>query len=306
MTTFYAHGKLLLTAEYFVLDGAVALALPTKFGQSLTVEKSPETFGIWQSFDADGSLWFETQLDDEGYKVLKTNDLAVAEQLVKILKVARSLKKDGGIYQAFSVKTELTFPRSWGLGTSSTLIFNLAALFQIDPFELLEKTFGGSGYDIACAGASQAILFDRKNDKPNWHLVDFKPPFSENLYFVYLGKKQNSREGIQRYKSKKGTPQYSALLTSEISNLTTDFLKCTRISDFEKLIIEHENLVASVIELPRAKALFFNDFWGEIKSLGAWGGDFVMATSERSEAETVEYFSKKGFGTVVKYADMVL
>ena len=95
-------------------------------------------------------------------------------------------------------------------------------------------------------------------------------------------------------------------MTTEISNLTSEFLKCTLISDFEKLIIKHENLVASVIELPRAKALFFNDFWGEIKSLGAWGGDFVMATSERSEAETMQYFSKKGFGTVVKYEDMVL
>ncbi len=38
MTTFRSNGKLLLTAEYLVLDGARAIALPTKLGQSLTVE----------------------------------------------------------------------------------------------------------------------------------------------------------------------------------------------------------------------------------------------------------------------------
>ena len=36
--TFYSNGKLLITGEYLVLDGAKALALPTKYGQYLTVE----------------------------------------------------------------------------------------------------------------------------------------------------------------------------------------------------------------------------------------------------------------------------
>ena len=35
---FYSHGKVLLTAEYAVLEGVKALSLPTKKGQSLTVE----------------------------------------------------------------------------------------------------------------------------------------------------------------------------------------------------------------------------------------------------------------------------
>ena len=37
-TTFNAHGKLLLTGEYFVLDGALALALPCKLGQSMSIQ----------------------------------------------------------------------------------------------------------------------------------------------------------------------------------------------------------------------------------------------------------------------------
>ena len=36
---FYSNGKLLITGEYLVLDGAKAFALPTKFGQNLIVEK---------------------------------------------------------------------------------------------------------------------------------------------------------------------------------------------------------------------------------------------------------------------------
>ena len=31
---FYSNGKLLLTSEYVVLDGAIALAIPTRLGQS--------------------------------------------------------------------------------------------------------------------------------------------------------------------------------------------------------------------------------------------------------------------------------
>ena len=41
--TFYSNGKLLITGEYVVLDGAKALALPTKFGQSLLVKDRKST-----------------------------------------------------------------------------------------------------------------------------------------------------------------------------------------------------------------------------------------------------------------------
>jgi hypothetical protein len=35
--TFYSNGKLLITGEYLILDGAKGLALPTKMGQNLSV-----------------------------------------------------------------------------------------------------------------------------------------------------------------------------------------------------------------------------------------------------------------------------
>ena len=40
--TFYSNGKLLLTGEYLVIDGAKALAIPTQKGQSLSVKETEE------------------------------------------------------------------------------------------------------------------------------------------------------------------------------------------------------------------------------------------------------------------------
>lgn len=38
MKTYNAHGKVLLTGEYMILDGAVGIGLPTHHGQTLTIE----------------------------------------------------------------------------------------------------------------------------------------------------------------------------------------------------------------------------------------------------------------------------
>ena len=50
---FFGHGKILLSGEYLVLDGALSLALPTKVGQSLSVQYTPSFSPTltWKSFD---------------------------------------------------------------------------------------------------------------------------------------------------------------------------------------------------------------------------------------------------------------
>ncbi|MGK0436900.1 MAG: mevalonate kinase, partial [Flavobacteriales bacterium] len=58
---FYSNGKLLLTGEYLVLDGANSLAIPTKFGQDLIVNQIQESSLIWESFDELGNCWFEAE-----------------------------------------------------------------------------------------------------------------------------------------------------------------------------------------------------------------------------------------------------
>jgi mevalonate kinase len=317
----FANGKLLLTAEYAVLDGATALALPTKFGQTLDITPSLSTDLVWTSYDADGKNWFSASFDFDTFTCKTTSDATVSTLLEKIFAAALHLKYDNAIAKnrgftppqyltPFNAETRLTFPKNWGLGTSSTLIANLARVFNVNPYALLSATFGGSGYDIACATADSPLLFRREGDIIFSEKTTFAPTFSGNLYFVYLGKKQDSREGIERYKNKqkkaKNAVYTEGSFLKEVSDLTTAFLTATDLKTFEKVLVQHENLIASLIELPRAKTLYFADYWGEIKSLGAWGGDFVLATSDRNAIETKKYFTSKGFDTVLTFSDMIL
>ena len=53
---FYSNGKLLLTGEYVVLDGATALAVPTRFGQDLIVDRIQGDQLIWSSFTVEASV----------------------------------------------------------------------------------------------------------------------------------------------------------------------------------------------------------------------------------------------------------
>ena len=50
----------------------------------------------------------------------------------------------------------------------------------------------------------------------------------------------------------------------------------------------------------------FKDFEGEVKSLGAWGGDFVMACTENDAEYVSRYFKNKGLDTVLTYKKLLL
>jgi mevalonate kinase len=225
----------------------------------------------------------------------------IAENLKEILLETRKLNPAFlNSEKGFLVKTKLNFPRNWGLGTSSTLINNIANWAKVNPYKLLENTFGGSGYDIACAQHNSPILFTKNDTEIVVEEVNFNPTFIDQLYFVYLNKKQNSREGIERYKKIKGN------LTSEIkqiSDLANDFLTCEKLTDFERLMKEHEQIVSKTIQLKPIQAELFSDYFGQTKSLGAWGGDFILATGNE---DTQNYFNQKGFSTIIPYQKMVL
>ncbi len=307
LSSFYAHGKLLLTGEYFVLDGAVAAAVPTRQGQHLLVKKTTadEAVLVWQSIDNDGSVWLEATFQLSDFQCISHSNLATAEQLQQILKAVRTENKDflavtNG--HKISVETRLEFPKKWGLGSSSTLLSMVAQWAKVDAFELLAQTMGGSGYDIACATSKNAILFKKSDNLYEVKNILFEPVFTKNLYFIYLEKKQNSRDGIAQYR-KKGKPDSATI--QQISDLTYRFIAAQTLSELEQIIAAHEQIISENIALPRAKTLFFADFWGEIKSLGAWGGDFVLATSERSELETKTYFHQKGYNTFFRYDQLV-
>ncbi len=302
MQRFNSNGKLLITGEYVVLDGAESLALPTKFGQDLLLEKNTNSEIIWNSIDHQKNLWFTCQFKLPNFEIKSSNsNLKIAKTLQNIFVEAQKLNP---IFlldnQGFNVKTNLTFPNNWGLGSSSTLINNIAKWAKVDAYELLFNSFGGSGYDIACAEYNSPIMYQLLENKPKIKTVNFDPVFKDQLYFVHLNKKQNSKNAIRKYRENKQDKQAIVL---EISNLTKQLLKSSFLTDFENILKEHENIIASVIQQNPIQKELFNDYFGQTKSLGAWGGDFILATGNK---ETPTYFSKKGFTTVISFQEMIL
>lgn len=301
---FYSNGKLLITGEYLVLDGAKAFALPTKFGQNLVVEKGNNQEIKWKSFDSDGSIWFEDTFSFEDISKKKTfEEIAyVKNTLIEILHEAYLLNPDLlHRDKGYKVTTTLSFPKNWGLGTSSTLINNIAQWLKIDAFVLLNNSFGGSGYDIACAQNDTPILYHLENGNPIVEKVTFEPKFTKNLNFVYLDKKQSSKAAIAFYHNNKN--KGLAQIIAKNDALTQQVLKAKNLQEFAFTLEEHEANMSNILEMNTIKESLFPDFNGVIKSLGAWGGDFVMVISIENPSD---YFEGKGFRTIVSYKDMIL
>lgn len=301
--TFYSNGKLLITGEYLVLDGAKAFALPTKFGQNLIVKNNHNPEIHWKSFDADGTVWFE---DTISFSEITNPVLQESENikgtLISILHAAYLLNSDFIKRRSgYTITTQLTFPKKWGLGTSSTLINNIAQWLDIDAFTLLTTSFGGSGYDIACAQHNSPILYHLEKGNPIIEKVSFKPNFTKNIYFVYLNKKQSSKSAIANYHANKTQDLHKSIF--ENNKITAEFLQANTLASFAQATEKHEAKMSVTLQTTPIKELLFSDFMGQIKSLGAWGGDFVMALSE---SDPTTYFSSKGFNTIISYDEMIL
>ncbi|MCL6216848.1 GYDIA family GHMP kinase [Zunongwangia pacifica] len=307
---FYSPGKLLITAEYAVLDGAQALCLPTKKGQSLTIQENNLGVINWMSKDENDKIWFQDQFKKDSLGIKSTSEYKISEsekesaisaRCIQIITAAEELSGQHLFEKGYDILTELEFNRNWGLGTSSTLINNLAQWLKIDPYVLLNKTFKGSGYDIACAQADSPITYERKKNTQISLKADFEPGFSDHIYFVYLNQKQNSREGIAHYR--KRTVDDREILIEKVSNITQQLIKCDNLAEYDLLINIHENLISKALNLPKVKTRLFPDYEGSIKSLGAWGGDFIMVTAKN---DPTLYFKEKGFEVVIPYSQMIL
>lgn len=305
---FYSNGKLLLTGEYVVLDGAKALAIPTTFGQEMQVitYNLPEIH--WKSLNEKNEVWFDCIISTIDFEIIKVdytlNQKDEIRQIVNRLQAvfieirklnSKFLTDNNGV----TIVTKLNFPRNWGLGSSSTLINNIANWAKVDPYLLLKNTFGGSGYDIACAQHKSPILYQLINEKPLVLETKFNPSFKHQLFFIHLNKKQNSREGIEMYKKNK---KNLSLEIDEISTITSEIIHATEINSFEKLLKLHEQIIGKIILQVPIQQVLFNDYFGQIKSLGAWGGDFILATGNEN---TPRYFLEKGFSTVIPFEQMV-
>ena len=307
---FYSNGKLLLTGEYLILDGAVGLAVPTKYGQFLSVTPVDYPNFIWESKDEFGKIWFELVLD---INTLKKNPEQIcfsfsspeknkiADTLLKIMVQAKKMNPEFLKSKAgYKVTTELTFKREWGLGSSSTLLNNVAQWANINPYQLLWNTLDGSGYDIACAQNNTPILYNLTQKEPKVENIIFEPSFKDQLYFIHLNKKQNSQTGILNYRLLHFD---KTQIIKQISEITLALVNCKSANEFASLINTHELILSKVLGQMTIKELLFPDYNGSIKSLGAWGGDFILAIGDE---KTPAYFKAKGFMTVIPYTNMVL
>lgn len=303
---YYGRGKLLLTGEYVVLDGAQALAVPLQVGQSLSVNYSP-SFNpslTWKSFDHEGNLWLEAKFEFWRFNCLDPNPSAEVLELQKILRAARKLnthflREENDVF----VETRLGFPLEWGFGSSSTLLYNIAQWAYVSPFQLQFMTFGGSGYDVACAQSDGPILYSLDQTGPHWSPTMFEPPFADQMALLYLGQKQNSREAVARYQEQRH--RLGEGVIDQISELTKKMMTTQSLEEFETIMDAHEEIMANVLDIAPLKQRLFQDFEGSLKSLGAWGGDFALVTFRGTIEQAREYFESKGFGPLLPYLSLI-
>ena len=304
MTDFKSNGKILLTSEYVVLDGVDCIALPTKFGQTLSVIENNSKCINWTSYDYNNNIWFKDKytisLENKiEYSSEKNN---ISETLLKILNALVKLNSDKINNKiGYDFVSKLSFSKDWGLGTSSTLINNLANWAKVDSYELLKLTFGGSGYDIACAGAENPIHFNNYNNKISISNSKFDPIYKENIFFIYLGNKQNSRDGIKDYKSKKN--KLTQDIIEQFKSINEKIVITDSLKEFEQCLTMHELLISKLIDIEPIKNRLFKDYdKGIVKSLGAWGGDFVLVTGTKN---AMSYFLNKGYKTIFEYSKLI-
>ena len=300
MNSFHANGKLLISGEYVVLDGALALAIPTKKGQFLQFEPTNHSILHWKSLDENKNLWLEVKFNPNDLEIIESTDIVKAEKLKTILKKAIELNNQPTLINGL-ITTQLEFPLEWGLGSSSTLISCIAQWLNIDPYELHFGVSNGSGYDIACAENSSSITYQVADKKPISTTINWNPSFHGSLFFVYLNRKQKSDIEVNRFIN--NTKNINTATTiNNISEITSSIINCNQLLAFNSLIEEHEKIMSRLLNLPTIKESDFPDFNGSIKSLGAWGGDFILATGDNEERA---YFKKKGFNTIIEFKDMV-
>ncbi len=304
---FESRTKLMITGEYLVLAGAKALAMPLRFGQSLSIEafSSVQPIIDWETY-IQANLWFKTRFVgvDLEANLDKKEDDQHTSRLRGILLAARKLNPEFlKSNLRWEAKSELDFDINWGLGSSSTLISNIAYWANVDPYKLHFMVSQGSAYDIACARSQQPLLYTYKgkNVNPEVEQTSFHPNFSSRLFFVYSGKKQNSEASVRAFDA----GLVSTADVQAITSLSEKMTNAERLHDFEKMMSQHESIISKYTGLRPVKERLFGDFPGEVKSLGAWGGDFLLAASEVAPDKIISYFSEKGFETVFSFDEML-
>lgn len=308
---FHGHGKLLLSGEYLALEGARALGFPCRFGQTLSVKYSRSFNPVltWRSERHDGSFWFEERFEFWRFNILGKDP---APEALFVQKLLRQARRQNPHFLRDEVDVEACarpdFPLEWGLGSSSTLVHLVAQWAYTGPFELLFKSLGGSGVDVACAQADGPILYQKGSGGPTWSHCPFDPPFKHQLFFVHLGKKRPTLAAVEEFRARaRALPAGELDRAREcISAISSAMAQCQDLASFQELMAEHEQIIGALLEQEPVQAQCFPDFPGRVKSLGAWGGDFVLAAVPWEKAQVQAYFKAKGLTLVFAFDELVL
>lgn len=295
---YYSCGKLLITAEYLILKGAKGLAIPTKYGQRLSVKKNSKKYIVWEAFTCDNKKWIDCTFDLK-FRLLKSKKTKTnyINTLSKILQNINVLSP-GFAGEGLNISTILEFNRNWGLGSSSSLINNISNWLNINPYELLKKTYKGSGYDIAVANTKKSIYFQKKGDFNEITETKFSPPFKDNLFFIHLNKKVDSQKEVKKFLNRKNEFKDDILKINLLGDMV---IKENNQEIFNEILKEHEEIISKIISKKPIQKVLFKDFNGQIKSLGSWGGDFILASGDE---RTPNYFSSRGYNTIIPFSKM--
>ena len=297
---FKSNGKLLITSEYLVMKGAMALAIPAKLDQELNVISTNSDFVNWKSFNKDNQIWYEEKFFlDKGTLIYHGKKNKMSDLIVRLFDYIHKFNNpEKSIGNEFIWK--INFNINWGLGSSSTLINNLSKWAKVNPYKLLFSVFNGSGYDIACCDKSNPIIFQKKDDYLSVSDTTFNPNFLNNLFLIFLNKKQDTQKSVQNFLE---TDQSLSEGINQINEIVDEIESVKDITTFESLIERHEKIIANILQMPTIQNDKFPDYNnGVIKSLGSWGGDFVLATGDE---KSVDYFEEKGFNTIRKISDLL-
>lgn len=303
---YFARGKLLLTGEYLVMNGASSIVLPLKFGQKLVVShltSDNNNLIYWKAYES-GELWFQSlinknTLDSTGFSNNEINN-KVIRLLSAIKRISPAIFRFNG---SLNLDFDMNFDRNWGFGSSSTMISLISQWAGVNPYELYYTIYNGSAYDIAASFANQPILYSIQNKIPEISEARFNPSFSQSLFFVYIGRKQSTEDEIAYINRRNGKHEKTARMISDISR---QVLTCNTLSDFEQLMTKHENIVSDFLERPSVMEQHFSDYdVGIVKSLGAWGGDFVLMTCSQGRGHLANYLKKKGLNVIFEYNKLI-
>ena len=113
-----------------------------------------------------------------------------------------------------------------------------------------------------------------------------------------MGKKQNTYNEILNFNKLK-VKEKSIL---KVSSITEKILNCDSFENFKSLLKEHEGILSQLLKRKTAKDLYFKDYSGEIKSLGAWGGDFILAAGDQNSKT---YFNNLGYNIVFTFDELI-